>query len=246
MIAAPAEVREHRHGLVARLNREPRVVDRAAVDTRRRAGLEPADTERQRAQPLGQTVRRRISRAPALVVRQPDVNLAAQERADRQHDCAGAELDACLRDDAAHLLAFDEEVGDFLLEQREVRLVLQHRADRLLVQDAVGLRARRTHRRTFAGIESAELNAGAIGGLRHRAAERVDLLDQVTFADAADRRVAAHLPERLDALRQQQRTHAHARRGQSGLGAGVPAAYDDDREFLGKAHGWARFRGRVL
>ena len=156
------------------------------------------------------------------------------------------ELDAGLRYDAAHLLAFDEEVGDFLLEQCEVRLVLQHRADRLLVQDAVGLRARRAHRRTFAGIEGAELNASAIRSLRHRTAERVDLLDQMTLADAADRRVAAHLPERLDALRQQQRAHAHTRRGQGGLGAGVAAAYDDDGEFLGETHGMGQIKGRVF
>ena len=79
--------------------------------------------------------------------------------------------------------------------------------------------------------------------LRHRAAERVDFLDQVALADAADRRVAAHLPERLDALRQQQRARAHARRGQGGLGAGMAAAYNDDVEFLGETHGSARFRG---
>ena len=194
------------------------------------------------AEPVG----RRIAGAPALIVRQPDVNLAAEERADGQHDRARAELDAGLRDDAAHLLAFDEQIGDFLLEQREVRLVLQHRADRLLVQDAIGLRARRAHRRTLARIEGTELDAGAIGRLRHRAAERVDLLDQVTLADAADRRVAAHLPERFDALRQQQRAHAHARRGQGGLGAGVAAADDDDVEFFGKPHGSDRSRGRVF
>ena len=111
------------------------------------------------------------------------------------------------------------------------------RADRLLVQRAVGLRARRAHRRTLAGIERAELDAGAIGRARHRAAERVDLLDEVTLADAADRRVAAHLAERLDALRQQQRARAHARRGQRGLGAGVAAADDDDVERFRKAHG---------
>ena len=217
---------------------------RAAVDARRRAGLEPADAERQLAQAFGQAVGRRIAGAPALVVRQADVDLAAQERADRQHDGARVELDAGLRDDAAHPLAFDEQVGDFLLEQREVRLVLQHRADRLLVQHAVGLRARRAHRRALAGVERAELDAGAIRGPRHRAAERIDLLDQVALADAADGRVAAHLPERLDALRQQQRTRAHARRGQRGLGAGVAAADDDDVEFLGKAHGSGRVQGR--
>ena len=219
---------------------------RAAIDARRRARLEPADAERQRTQPLGETIGRRVAGAPALVVRQADVDLAAEERADGQHHRARAELDAGLRDDSAHLLALHEQVGDFLLEQREVRLVLQHRANRLLVQHAIGLRARRTHRRTLAGIESAELDAGAIGGLRHRAAERIDLLDQMTFADAADGGVAAHLPERLDALRQQQGTHAHARRGQCSLGAGVAAAYNDDVEFFRKAHGSGRFRGRVL
>jgi hypothetical protein len=160
-----------------------------------------------------------------------------------EHDSAAAELDTGLRHHATHLLALDQQVGDFLLEQRQVRLVLQHRADRLLVQHAVGLRARRTHRGTLARIQGAELDAAAIGRLRHRTAERVDLLDQVTLADAADGGVAAHLPERLDALRQQQRAHAHARRGQRGLGAGMAAAYNDDVEFLGKAHGKARLRG---
>jgi hypothetical protein len=174
------------------------------------------------------------------------VNLAAEERADGQHDGLCAKLDARLRDDTAHLLTFDQQVGDFLLEQREVRLVLQHRPDRLLVQDAIGLRARRAHRRTFAGVENAELDTGSISRLGHRAAERIDLLDQVTFADAADGWVAAHLPEGLDALRQQQRAGTHARRGQGSLGAGVSAAYHDDVEFLRKLHGSARFRGRVL
>jgi hypothetical protein len=61
-----------------------------------------------------------------------------------------------------------------------------------------------------------------------RAAERVDLLDQVALADAADGRVAGHLPQRLDALRHQQRACAHARRGQRGLGAGMAPADDDD------------------
>ena len=40
-------------------------------------------------------------------------------------------------------------------------------------------------------------------GERHGAAERIDLLDQVPLADAADGRIAAHLPERLDVVREQ-------------------------------------------
>jgi hypothetical protein len=133
MVAAPAEVGEHRHRLVARLHGETGVIDRAAVDARRRARLEPADAERQRPQSLGEAIGRRIAGAAALIVRQSDMNLAAEERADRQYDRARAKFDAGLGHDAAHLLALDQQVGDFLLEQREVRLVLQHRADRLLV-----------------------------------------------------------------------------------------------------------------
>src|SRR6185436_3546461 len=74
MIAAPAEVREHRRRLVARLRGESGVVDRATVDARRRAGLEPADAEGQSAQPLGQAVGWRIAGATALIIRQADVD----------------------------------------------------------------------------------------------------------------------------------------------------------------------------
>ena len=85
-------------------------------------------------------------------------------------------------------------------------------------------------------VEDAELDAALVGGDRHRAAQRIDFLDQVALADAADRRVAAHLSERLDVVRQQQRLAAHAGGRQGGLGAGMAAADDDDVEFLGVEH----------
>ena len=62
----------------------------------------------------------------------------------------------------------------------------------------------------------------------------------MSFADATDGRVAAHLPERLDALCQEQRPRTHAGRGERGLGAGVTAADDDDvagRSWLRMLHG---------
>ena len=74
-----------------------------------------------------------------------------------------------------------------------------------LYSTPVGLRAGGPHRRPLRAVEDAELDPGLVGGHRHGAAQRVDLLDQVALADAADRRIAAHLPERLDAVRQQQR-----------------------------------------
>ena len=49
----------------------------------------------------------------------------------------------------------------------------------------------------------------------------------MALADAADGRVAAHLAQRLDGLREQQRARAHAGGRERGFGARVAAADDD-------------------
>ena len=81
------------------------------------------------------------------------------------------------------------------------------------------------------------MSSCAVGRTRHRATERVDLAHQVTLADTADGRVAAHGAQRLDVLRQQQGAAAHAGGRQRGLGAGMAAAHNDDIECIGKSHG---------
>ena len=72
--------------------------------------------------------------------------------------------------------------------------------------------------------------------MRHRAAQRIDLLDQMALADAADRRIAGHLAQRLDVVGQQQRARAHPGRCERSLGAGMAAADDDDVETLREVH----------
>ncbi len=66
----------------------------------------------------------------------------------------------------------------------------------------------------------------------------IDLTHQVTLADTADRRVAAHLPQRVDAVGQEQRARTASGRRQGGFGAGVAAANDD--HFIGvcESHGF--------
>src|SRR6266705_99327 len=54
-------------------------------------------------------------------------------------------------------------------------------------------------------IEGAKLDAGLVVGDRHRPAERIDFLDEMTFADAADGRITRHLSQSFDIVRQQQR-----------------------------------------
>ena len=111
------------------LKRERRVVDGAPIDARRRTGLEARGTRRDLAQPLRQRQRRGIAGAPAGLILKSDMDPAGQEGADRQHHIGRLEHDAARGDDAAHAAAFDTQVGRFLLEQGQLRLVFEHRAD---------------------------------------------------------------------------------------------------------------------
>ena len=171
--------------------------------------------------------------------------VAGEERARGEHDGGRVEAQARLRDRADHAPAFNGDVVDGLLEHGEVGLRIDLRADRRLVERAVGLRARGAHGRTLARVERAPLDAGAVRGARHGATERVDLLDQVALADAADRGIAAHLSHGLEAVREQQRARAGAGRGKRGLGAGMAAADHDHVVLVECAHwGSCWFGGR--
>ena len=91
------------------------------------------------------------------------------------------------------------------------------------------------HRRAFAAIEHAKLDAGGVDRPAHRAAERVDLADDLPLADAADRRVAAHLADGVAIGREQRGLGPQPRSRQRRLGPGMPGADHDHVEFV---HSW--------
>jgi hypothetical protein len=101
------------------------------------------------------------------------------------------------------------------------------RAREGFVELAIGLHARCADRRTLARIQRARLDCGRVRGARHQAAERIDLLDEVSLANAADGRIAAHLTQRLDGLGKQQCARAHARSRKRRFSARMPAADHD-------------------
>ena len=183
-----------------------------------------------------QADRWRIASSPGLVVVEPHVNAAVEESPRGQHDGAGTECDPDLRDGADHAVAFDHQIIDSLLKQGEIRLILESAPDRRLVEHAIGLGTGCTHCRALARIEHPELNAAFVRRNRHGAAKCVDFLHQVALADAANRGIAAHLPERLDVVGKQQRAGAHAGGCKRGFGAGMTAANDDHIEFFGVQH----------
>ena len=60
--------------------------------------------------------------------------------------------------------------------------------------------------------------------------QRVDLPDQMTLAESADRGIAGHRPDRGKAMGDQRRAGPHPCGSARGLAAGVTSADDDDVE----------------
>ena len=100
-----------------------------------------------------------------------------------------------------------------------------------LVVFLIGLSPRSSDRRSTRSVEAAELDTGAVDIDSHLAAECIDLLNHMAFADAADGWIAGHLTNGVEIHRQQQGFSAHTRCGESRFTAGVAAADDDD--FVG-------------
>ena len=172
------------------------------------------------------------------------MDLAVQKGPCGQHHGFGAKAQTDLRHRAHHPVTFDQQVVYRLLEDGQVRLVFQHAPDRGFVEHTVCLGPRGAHGRALAGVENAKLNARLVGGQGHSTAQRIDLFDQMAFANAANRGVAAHLPQSLDVVGEQQGLAAHARSGQRSLAPGVAAADDDDVKLLGIKHGRQSNQGR--
>ena len=235
---------EHRHRALVHTARHAvtgllgafRKIDAAPIQPGWCTGLQAALRQLQFLEPCRQRHRWWVARPASSVVVQPHMDLAVQKSPGRQHHRAAAKLDAHLRDGAHHAVALHHQVVHRLLKQPQIGLVLQHAADGGLVQNAVGLRARGPHGGALAAVENAELDAALVRGQRHGTAQRVHLFHQVALADAADAGVAAHLPQCLDVVREQQRAAAHARCGQRGLSACVATADNDDIKFLGIQH----------
>ncbi len=212
-------------------------VDAAPVQPGRRTGFQTTLGQLQLLQTRRQRHRRWVPRPAGRVVVQAHMDLAVQESARRQHHRAAAKADTHLRHSPHHAVALHHQVVHGLLEQPQIRLVLQHAADGGLVQDAVSLRPRGAHGGALAAVENAELDAALVRGQRHGATQRIHLFHQVALADAANAGVAAHLPQRLDVVREQQRSLPQARGSQRGLGARMATADNDHIKFLGIQHG---------
>ena len=143
---------------------------------------------------------------------------------------AGADGPAVGGDDPGHGAVLDQQVLHRPLDHLEVRRRPDRRLHGGAVELAVGLGARALHGRPLGAVEQPELDAGRIGDAPHQAVERIDLAHQMALAEPADGRVAGHLADGGEAVRDQRRARAHAGSRRRGLAAGMAAADNDDVE----------------
>ncbi len=80
------------------------------------------------------------------------------------------------------------------------------------------------------------MDAGPVNCLRHQTAQCINLAGQMTLANTADGRVATHLANCFQVLREQQGSRPHARSGSAGFSACMSTANNNDVKILRVTH----------
>ena len=124
-----------------------------------------------------------------------------------------------------------------MLKKPQIGLSFQAATYRGFVKYAVGLRSGGTNRRPFRAVQDSKLNTSHVSGQSHGATHGVQLFHKMAFAYAADGRVAAHLTQGFNIVREQQGTATHARSSKRSLGTGMTAADHQHIETVWINHG---------
>ena len=122
---------------------------------------------------------------------------------------------------------------------------LEQHTHRAAIQSAVALRPWRPNCRSLAPVQHPELHHRKIGGAPHDTAECVHLPNHRALRDAADRRIARHLPDCLERTRHDGDARPQPGGANSCFGAGMARSDDDDVEIgFGGERPLHRRRGR--
>ena len=248
-IDAAGQVAEGRWRAVAGLDFALGEVDAAAVDAAGGAGFEAFHLKTELLEAVRQGGNG-VAHASTRLVLQADMEQAAHEGARGNDHGLGLVDHAQAGADAGHLVVRHQNLGGVALVQVEVGLVFNQPLHAELVSLLVALRTRRLHRRPFAGVEHAKLDAGGVGVQAHDPTQSVDLAHDVALGQAADRRIAGHLGDGVEVLRQNGGLAAEPGRRQGRLHPGMAGAADDDIVVLGVGvqagghDGWEGWRER--
>jgi hypothetical protein len=130
------------------------------------------------------------------------MNDAAQECAGGQDHGTGPNRLTLLRNDPANAAALDDKIAGWRGPDFEPILLSEQALDGLPVKSPVGLASWTAYGRSFAPVQNPKLDAGSVRRPAHQAVKRVDFADEMSFAEPADRGIAGHFAEGVEAMGQ--------------------------------------------
>ncbi len=213
--------------LVAGLHLHRRPIDAAAIEPRRGPGFQSAERKTQTFKRQRKPERRRLPDPARRGLLFPAMDKAAQKSAGRENDGAGRKIPPVSELDPGNAALRNHDVIHLTFDYGEIFGFANGALYRVRIQFPVRLCARAAHCRTFTAVQHPELNAAQIRGAAHQAIQGIDFADQMSLAQAADRRIAGHGAHGRELVGDKGRVGAHARRGSCCLGPGVPAAHDN-------------------
>ncbi|MBB4191045.1 hypothetical protein GGD53_001186 [Rhizobium aethiopicum] len=155
------------------------------------------------------------------------MNKTAQEGAGCQDHGRRLQPSAVFHDDASNTAIDHIEIECVALDNVQAWRRFDCSEHRQPVKLSICLGPWTPHGRTLFAVQHSELDAGNIGNAAHQAIHRVDLTNQMSFAEPADRRIAGHDPDRVSSVGNERsyRTEARSRTGRL---SPCMAAADDD------------------
>jgi hypothetical protein len=170
-----------------------------------------------------------------------DVDSTPEERACGDYDASRAKASSLKGLDTEHttLIRIEDETRNGSLHSLQASVLFEKRSDRTSVEAAVTLPAWSPDSWPLAAVKHAELHHGEVGSPSHDSSERIDLADHGALCNAANRRIARHLPDRLERARNQPNTRSETRSSDRCFSAGMAGTDDYDVEFGFKGLQWS-------
>src|SRR5438132_5921784 len=214
-------MRERNRRLVAPLRLERFPVDRIAMESWRRSGLEPPALEPEVTEAFAQRPGGVLAHAAAGDLALADVDQPVQERSRRDDGGAACEPPAVVEGDSRDLRPAAQHVVHDARDACESGHAGELHRHLARIERLVALGARGPHRGAAAPIQHLELDPRAIGDASHQTAQRIDLAHHVALGDAADRGVARHLGRVFEIHGDERGMESQPRADPGGLAAGV-------------------------
>ena len=208
-------------------------IDGAAMDPGRRARLEPLEGQACRPERCGQIGRRQGIVGTGFPLHRAHVGMSRQIRAGGDDHRPSEEFAA----GAGHNAADDpssvgqrigKNIGDFRLDQVQIRLVLQNLLHMGCIQRPICLYPLGADSGALARVQSPGLDGGCISREAHLAAQGVDLIDQMSLGGAAHGGIAGQIGHRIQGKGKQGGFASHTGGGESGFASRVPRTDDNN------------------